>query len=171
MSNVKPFWTDEKIESLRTYWAAGYPAIKIASEIGASSKNVVIGKARRLKLPTHIGAISLPETHPDRRKSPKRAAQVSRHHPIKPAPTFTADAAEIVALPEANEPLPESRLLALFDLKTTTCRWPLGDPQERSFVFCGADCDPVRSYCPTHTQISRGVGSRGERAAHTVVLA
>jgi GcrA cell cycle regulator len=44
-------WTAETIEALRRLWGDGYSASQIAKELGGISRNAVIGKAHRLKLP------------------------------------------------------------------------------------------------------------------------
>jgi hypothetical protein len=47
---------------------------------------------------------------------------------------------------------PNSRLVALSDLTLTTCRWPIGDPHDEGFRFCGAPC--VENYCTDHNRIA-----------------
>lgn len=44
-------WTAETIEALRRLWSDGHSASQIAKELGGISRNAVIGKAHRLKLP------------------------------------------------------------------------------------------------------------------------
>src|SRR5438046_3378941 len=43
-------WTDERIERLKGLWMQGMTASQIAEELGAVSRNAVIGKAHRLGL-------------------------------------------------------------------------------------------------------------------------
>jgi GcrA cell cycle regulator len=43
-------WTDERIERLKEMWTRGMTASQIAEELGAVSRNAVIGKAHRLGL-------------------------------------------------------------------------------------------------------------------------
>jgi GcrA cell cycle regulator len=43
-------WTDERIERLKELWTKGMTASQIADELGAVSRNAVIGKAHRLGL-------------------------------------------------------------------------------------------------------------------------
>lgn len=48
------FWSTERIEVLKAGWLAGDAAWAIADAIGdGCTKNMVIGKAHRLKLPDH----------------------------------------------------------------------------------------------------------------------
>jgi hypothetical protein len=66
---------------------------------------------------------------------------------------------------EPGRPAPDSRFVALGDLTLTTCRWPLGDPRDEGFRFCGAPCDPPycishRRLAYTHAQIPRSPSSQ-----------
>lgn len=138
---VQGFWTEEKVRDVERLAREGLTAAEIAERVGARSKVTVhaIAHRRGIKL---LGKVN-------------------------PAPKAAANAAEVVALPGANDALPESRLLSLFDLpRTGACKWPLGDVGRPGFAFCGADCDPTRPYCPTHFRMSRGNGTPSERNAH-----
>ncbi|WP_127077806.1 GcrA family cell cycle regulator [Rhodomicrobium lacus] len=43
---------------------------------------------------------------------------------------------------------------ALEHLPDGACRWPLGDPAEPGFAFCGCRAEPGRSYCKNHRQLA-----------------
>ncbi len=44
---------------------------------------------------------------------------------------------------------------ALADLKAHHCRWPMGDPQEPTFHFCGDQKEPgLGSYCKEHAALA-----------------
>jgi GcrA cell cycle regulator len=45
---------------------------------------------------------------------------------------------------------------SLLQLTPTTCRWPIGDPQEHGFRFCLAYHAPGSSYCPEHHAVAVG---------------
>lgn len=51
-SNVNSPWTEARIADLVRLWSHGYSCAQIGALIGVS-RNAVIGKASRLKLPTH----------------------------------------------------------------------------------------------------------------------
>ena len=40
--------------------------------------------------------------------------------------------------------------IRLWDLRSTTCRWPLGGPWEHVEFFCGEPTFPSCSYCREH---------------------
>ena len=42
------------------------------------------------------------------------------------------------------------------DLEVYNCHWPIGDPHEPNFYFCGAVVVPDRQYCPTHLKLAHG---------------
>jgi len=44
-------WTDKRVDLLKKYWGEGYSASQVAYRLGGVSRNAVIGKVHRLKLP------------------------------------------------------------------------------------------------------------------------
>lgn len=38
----------------------------------------------------------------------------------------------------------------LIDLKNNTCRWPIGEPADKDFHFCGKQTATGKPYCPEH---------------------
>lgn len=42
------------------------------------------------------------------------------------------------------------------ELERYNCRWPIGDPRDPEFFFCGAVVAPDRQYCPTHVNVAYG---------------
>jgi len=42
----------------------------------------------------------------------------------------------------------------LVDLESDDCRWPLGDPRQPHFHFCGAQQRPGYPYCERHCQVA-----------------
>lgn len=49
---------------------------------------------------------------------------------------------------------PEKQMRSLVDLSAHTCRWPIGDPKEPGFHFCGAPTIPGKPYCAEHSAIA-----------------
>ena len=43
-------WTDEKVQKLKALWKKGHTASQIATMLGHTTRNAVIGKAHRLNL-------------------------------------------------------------------------------------------------------------------------
>ncbi len=48
--------------------------------------------------------------------------------------------------------------LRLWDLRTNTCRWPLGDLWQPAEFFCGDATFPGSAYCCEHRQRSLPAG-------------
>ncbi len=42
----------------------------------------------------------------------------------------------------------------LADLEANDCRWPIGDPKDAAFHFCGEPKLAERSYCEAHWQMA-----------------
>lgn len=91
-------WTDERIEKLTKMWEGGATASQIANELGAVSRNAVIGKAHRLGLkarpspvkPVEKDAKAKPQAK--KAKAPVPAPQLQAKDD-KPAPVEAAPAA------------------------------------------------------------------------------
>ncbi|RYD49576.1 MAG: GcrA cell cycle regulator [Sphingomonadales bacterium] len=88
-------WTDERIESLKKMWDSGLTATQIAEELGAVSRNAVIGKAHRLGLPARPSPVK-----PNEAKAAAKAAPAAP----KPAPAPAAP----VAAASPPEPAPRA---------------------------------------------------------------
>ena len=61
----------------------------------------------------------------------------------------------------------ETKVYTLATLTSQTCRWPIGDPKEDNFHFCGKMIFQTKPYCAEHCAAAY-VGSnknRGESAA------
>ena len=55
----------------------------------------------------------------------------------------------------------------LLDLEANDCRWPIGDPRQAEFHFCGAEKVLGRPYCIQHWTLSF-VPSRGRQQANNM---
>lgn len=44
--------------------------------------------------------------------------------------------------------------VSLMDLKMNSCRWPIGDPKDADFHFCGKDTVTGKPYCSEHCKIA-----------------
>lgn len=44
--------------------------------------------------------------------------------------------------------------ITLMDLKLNSCRWPIGDPKDDDFHFCGADSVTGKPYCAEHCKLA-----------------
>jgi GcrA cell cycle regulator len=128
-------WTDERIEALRALWMQGFTASQIAERLGGVSRNAVIGKAHRLGL----SARPSPIKRETARTLPMRRA------PAAPPPPAPMPAAAMPPQPPVQRAAP-----APVPGSSKSCMWPLGDPKQPDFHFCGAPAEPGRPYCSQH---------------------
>ena len=58
-----------------------------------------------------------------------------------------------------------ARRLDLLSLTERTCKWPIGDPTEESFHFCGLPSTPGKPYCEHHVAVAfQPMSTRRDRA-------
>ena len=86
-------WTDERIERLKELWTKGMTASQIADELGAVSRNAVIGKAHRLGLQSRPSPVKPNEPAPVPQPKAKKAEAAE-------APPFDLD--------DGPEPAPQA---------------------------------------------------------------
>ena len=130
-------WTDEKVEKLKELWTKGHTASQIAAALGDTTRNAVIGKAHRLDLEArapskHAGASVAREN-----------TQIRRG----PAPTSRKAKFQSILLDKNFEP---ENPKSLEELTDTTCKWPIGHPNEEKFYFCGRKPEGEFPYCKLH---------------------
>jgi GcrA cell cycle regulator len=51
-------------------------------------------------------------------------------------------------------PKKTARPKTLLDLESHDCRWPIGEPRQPDFHFCGARQAPGRPYCALHWEMA-----------------
>jgi GcrA cell cycle regulator len=164
-------WNAERIALLERRWAEGASASTIARELGHLTRCAVLGKVHRLKLTQP----AFKRLHPGKNALPgrRRAAQKPRARPqsqlmaafeaLGLAAVFGAQDLHSV---EACAGKSFGRACSLLELGEATCRWPLGEPGEAGFAFCGAAPLSPYPYCPAHSLIAYRpqVAERGESA-------
>lgn len=157
-----PAWSTEDLAALRKHVAEGLSFSTIGTILGRS-RNACIGKARREGISgfKQNRASKAGFRAPGPRRPVQKQAKPSRL-PAPPRPVLAPKApinpampvVEALPLPKPNEALPESRLLKIEQLQSGVCKWPIGDPHDPGFRYCGADCDPARSYCQPHRRLA-----------------
>ncbi|MGL4635115.1 MAG: GcrA family cell cycle regulator [Beijerinckiaceae bacterium] len=151
-------WNDERVELLKKLWSDGLSASQIAAELGGVTRNAVIGKVHRLGLSGRAKAPSV--SAPRVRKAVPRPAPRPVSMPQMRGNTALAamPVAEtyIVAemRPMAEVVVPMSRRVQIMELREAMCKWPMGDPTQADFVYCGADCNFGTPYCTHHSAIA-----------------
>ncbi|MGL5447418.1 MAG: GcrA family cell cycle regulator, partial [Rhabdaerophilum sp.] len=61
---------------------------------------------------------------------------------------------EVVQKPAEVVMIPLSRRISIMELREGLCKWPIGDPMDGNFAYCGADCTASKVYCEAHARIA-----------------
>jgi GcrA cell cycle regulator len=151
-------WTDERVETLKKLWSDGLSASQIAKQLGGVTRNAVIGKVHRLGL-SGRAAPSQPARRPAPRPAP-RAPKPAVAKVVKPAasPEAPNPAREVrpapVAAPAEAKRLPSGEYATVLTLREGMCKWPIGDPADTEFRFCGRRSGAGTAYCEAHAQLA-----------------
>lgn len=143
-------WTDERVSLLKQLWGEGKTAAEIAKILGGVTRNAVIGKAHRLKLSGRVSPIEQ-----NTREETVKAREANTNRPVR------APANRNAPPPPMPEYVP-GKGVKLVELRERHCRWPLGDPQDENFMFCGCDALAGLPYCDYHAKVAFQVTSRGK---------
>lgn len=166
-------WTDERVEVLKKLWMEGLSASQIAGELGQGvTRNAVIGKVHRLKLsgrakPAGSSSRPRPASRPVRRvstsaRSSSSGGGMANRRSMNAAPMVGAtalkqseDASPEMEVTPAHVQevfIPEAERKGLLDLTEDTCKWPIGDPMNSNFHFCGQGSLEGKPYCEFHSK-------------------
>ena len=131
-------WTPEREDKLRELWKKGHTASQIATLLGNTTRNAVIGKAHRLNLQSRATS----------RKSPAKVNAENNNVAENKTQKLGRKARFKALLLDKNfEPENPKKIEELTD---QTCRWPIGHPDEKDFYFCGRKPLEKFPYCHLH---------------------
>ncbi|WP_374653150.1 GcrA family cell cycle regulator [Dongia sp.] len=173
-------WTEQRIEMLRKLWGQGQTASQIATLLGGVTRNAVIGKAHRLGLtgrPSPIKREGAESAAPRRKPAaqrrqqpaiapmpaPRHAVAPSAHQNIQAPASVPAETRYAAPAPEIVETRIEPQVAAVkapsaprvaAGAGSKSCSWPVGDPKQPGFHFCGDVAEPGRPYCAHHCTIA-----------------
>ena len=131
-------WTTEKVEKLKALWSKGHTASQIAGMLGDTTRNAVIGKAHRLELEARA---------PSKQSSSPRSRENKQSVKRSVNPTSRKAKFQSILLDKNFEP---ENPKSLEDLNESTCKWPVGHPNEEKFYFCGRKPEGEFPYCKLH---------------------
>lgn len=160
-------WTDEMIDNLTKMWQQGLTTNEIAKALGVS-KNSIVGKVHRLNLDARPSPIKKKEEITKTKKLPSKEkikSKVSvKQTPSKPVQEQTSIIKKEASVEEEqvkiepklspNPTYHKNTCIKLADLDSHTCRWPIGDPRDDNFCFCGRHVKSGQTYCEEHAAIA-----------------
>jgi GcrA cell cycle regulator len=140
-------WTDERVETLKKLWIEGLSASQIAKQLTGVTRNAVIGKVHRLGL-----AGRATPSRPAKRPRPASRPRIASSSNAVVRPRMAP--APYLALVPHLEPLKaeDGSVTTVLTLTDSVCKWPIGDPTEASFAFCGRHS--TGTYCQDHAQLA-----------------
>ena len=132
-------WNQQKVDNLKKLWNEGVATSRIGEQLGFT-KNAVIGKAFRLGL----------ERRQNSRKKTAQSQSVSSVTMYRE--TSVTGNSQITPKREVT------RRREKFSFKKSivgtgsfkSCQWPIGDPLEEGFHYCGGQNIPTKPYCIDH---------------------
>ena len=178
-------WTDERIALLKKMWKDGKSAADIAKTLAKGvTRNAVIGKAHRMGLsnrPSPIKKTDAPVAKEVVKKDPPKKEALKKEVPKKEIKPVKKIVPPVVVSGVKHNPLVRGEIaeprkfekeaipldggVALIDLTERMCRWPIGDPREDDFTFCGHNIRAGTPYCPEHAGAAYQSSSRTRAAA------
>jgi len=172
-------WTEQTVETLRRLALEGRSAAWIAAALGAPSRSAVIGKANRIGIKLNGALRSGPIGDAPMMKPPPPEVPWGSHAPAprkgpraERPPRAEAPRARAVSRarsggapavrerkradrwPFAAAEVGEMRRIALADIGEVECRWPIGDPTDDDFVYCGLQAAKGHAYCAGHCRLA-----------------
>lgn len=121
-------WTEDETDRLKQYWTRdGFSSGQISKIFHTRTRRSVIGKLSRLGLLRSQG----PALYKLRTTTTSKAL-----------PTPSVNGARVLGAGKS-----------LGDLGPRECKWPVGDMQEGTLVFCAAPCE-CGNYCPEHRAVA-----------------
>lgn len=144
-------WTDEAVEELKKMWDKGMTTGQIAKALNVT-KNSIIGKVHRLCLTARPSPIKKSSD-----KTEKKATAPKQAKEVKKETTKSVSKKETSVVAEAEKkvaPVIEETNIPLVKLDNHTCRWPMGDPRDEDFCFCGKRIKTGQTYCEEHAAVA-----------------
>ena len=132
-------WNQQKVDNLKKLWNEGVATSRIGEQLGFT-KNAVIGKAFRLGL----------ERRQNSRKKTNQSQSVSSVTMYRE--TSAPNHSQITPKREVTKRREKfsfkKSIVGTGSFKS--CQWPIGDPLEEGFHYCGGQNIPTKPYCIEH---------------------
>jgi GcrA cell cycle regulator len=148
-------WTDERVSTLKKLWLEGLSASQIAKQLGGVTRNAVIGKVHRLGLsgraaPSQpVRAAAAPAY-----KAPRPARPAAVAAPAAPRRLTEQAVPVAITAPTHVYRVEEPGSATVLTLGAHMCKWPIGDPSNEGFTFCGRRSSEGIPYCNEHAAVA-----------------
>lgn len=151
-------WTDERTTTLKKLWLDGLSASQIARQLGGVTRNAVIGKVHRLGLSARAEPSQPARPAFKAPRPPRPAAQTMPSAPRRVMPKESSTQNEVVPAASTTPSLPAFReeepgSATSLTLGSHMCKWPIGDPSNDGFTFCGRRSQEG-PYCMEHARVA-----------------
>jgi GcrA cell cycle regulator len=93
-----------------------------------------------------VDTVTAPMSHTDRSQRATRSPPLASLMPASRTPKVQAQPAG----EQSPLILPDGKFVTTLTLNSRTCRWPVGDPTELGFHYCGHSPSSHRPYCDAH---------------------
>lgn len=146
------YWSREQDEILYKLWTEGLSAALISARMPGTTRNSVIGRAYRLKLPPHVTSRRIQNTVNARRHRAKEKMKRAATQRQK------VERSRVQKLLASVEPLPppaatDIAKVSISDLENHHCKWVCADVKNiHSPVYCGDQRVTGTPYCEAHVR-------------------
>lgn len=168
-------WTDQMVEDLKVMWKQGLTTAEIGKRLGVS-KNSIVGKVHRLGLSGRPSPIKKKEVPTEKATSTVSKEKTTKTVNVSKTPEVTVAKVEpktevvieekkaVTKDKEIEKPVAlecqksnferNGKAVSLTELDNHTCRWPIGDPKDENFHFCGKKVRIGQTYCDEHSLVA-----------------
>lgn len=166
-------WTTEMLDTARRLHALGVKQYEIARTVGVSVQRLArVIDGRRDLFPRRetcavmpdLAALAEAERREEAARARKNARQLAIRRQLAPAAPRGADYEPgLDALFDRagkHESGTGDGPCGLMELNERRCRWPVGDPLQAGFHFCGTTIERSKIYCAGHRELAFGEGAR-----------
>jgi len=158
MLQQSEIWTNTRTADLTRMWGSGQSASEIAVVLGFCTRSAVLGKVHRLGLEARRTAYPMRPRTKVEDDDDRRLTQVLRRREKarrqRERYAIARGQAPAETAPEAAPAPLECRPCSLLELTSDRCKFPIGDPGEPDFHFCGAMPRSGDPYCIAHCRIA-----------------
>lgn len=149
MNNATRMWKPEERSGIYKMFKEGASYSTICEKY-QMTKGQLAGMLRRQR--ERMGQVAMPKRVRVKKEKPK-AEPVYRptsNYTFNPG-VFLKNRAPPTSKRVRLKLIQDPRYVTLLELEPHHCRWPIGDPKQSDFRFCGCDRVAGRPYCDAHS--------------------